>query len=235
MREKLNALYELQQIDTNLAKAEKTKANLDDGSSKRHQVEAVRQKFQQADKLYHDATAEMQDKELNLKTVETKQKNYRDRMYGGTVSNPKELESMEKEIEMLGRQKEKLEERVLELMDIIEARKAAVAKVRESLDGYEAELAVLTERVRQEAAVLTTRIQELTAAREKLLPAIDPGLLKRYESMRMRLGGMAISKVEAGNCTACHTQIIVGLMADLKAGLVLQTCENCSRILYLEK
>ena len=155
MREELKALYELQRIDLDLARTQKAKAALDDGTAKRQRVETVRGRFQQTDTLYHEAAAEMQDKELNLKSVETKQKSYRDKLYGGAVSNPKELESMEKEVEMLGRQKDKLEERILELMDIIEERKAEVASVQEVLRQQESDLDAHTKKIRREAAALT--------------------------------------------------------------------------------
>lgn len=234
MRDKLKALYELQQIDIDLGKTQKAKSNLDDGSAKRHQVAAVRAKFDRADKLYHEATAEMQDKELNLKSTEAKQKTFHDKMYSGKVSNPKELESMEKEIEMLGRQKGTLEERILELMDIIETRKAAIATASVVVDGYEAELAALTEKVKGETDILNDRIQQLTADREKALANVAPVLLKRYEAMRARLG-VAVSRIEAASCTACHTQITSGLMNALRNAEDIQTCENCSRIIYLEK
>ena len=235
MREKLKALYDLQQLDLELARIEKAKSNLDDGSAKRHQVNAVRQKLQNAEKSYHDATAEMQDCELNLKSVESKQKTYKEKLYSGKVSNPKELESMEKEIEMLGRQKDKLEERILELMDIIEKRRTVVETVRQNLGVHEADLAAVTEKTAQEAGILSAKIQELTAERERLLPTVDPMLVKRYDAMRVRLGGVAVSRVEGGNCTGCHTQITSGMMNALKAAQDMQTCENCSRILYLEK
>ncbi len=235
MREKLKALYDLQQIDLDLARTQKAKSNLDDGSAKRHQVDAVRQKLQNAEKAYHDASAEMQDCELNLKSIETKQKTYKDKLYSGKVSNPKELESMEKEIEMLGRQKDKLEERILELMDIIEKRKGIMEQVRVVLQGHEAELAQLMEKTRQEAGVLSAKIQELTTQREQILPTVDPIFVKRYDAMRVRLGGVAISRVEGASCTACHTQVTSGMINALKADQDMQVCENCSRILYLEK
>ena len=235
MREKLKALYDLQQLDLDIARAQKAKANLDDGSAKRHQVDAVRQKLKNVGKLCNDSTAELQDHELNLTTVETKQKTFSDKLYGGSVSNPKELESMEAEIEMLGRQKDKLEVRILELMDAIEKRKTTVETVRLSLETHEADLTVLTERIGQESDTLSAKIQELTSQRDRLLPMVDPMLLKRYDAMRVRLGGVAVSQVEGGSCTACHTQITAGLLGSMKTAPELRTCENCSRILYLEK
>ena len=173
MSAELKALCELQTIDLALAKAQKQKASLDDGTSRKLLVEDARQKG-------------------------------------------------------------KLEERLLELYDIVESRKSDIANAQASLKQWEANLAEHLEKIRQETATLTARIQELSKAREAALPGVDPMLVKRYESMRQRSGGVVVSKVEAENCSACHTQIITGLMRELQADKTISTCENCGRLLYLE-
>lgn len=235
MRVKLKALCELQEIDLELAKAEKAKASLDDGSDKKRQVEVLRQEAQRADKVFHETSAELHDKELTLEGVETKQKTFRDKLYGGSVTNPKELESMGKEIEMLGRQKDKLEEGILELLDIVEEHKSTLAAAQAALKQQEEELAAYLEKLKQDEASLTARIQELSTRRVKALAAVDPALLKRYESMRDRAGGVVVSRVEGESCVACHTQIMTFTMRELQADKAVETCENCGRLLYLEE
>lgn len=235
MSAQLKVLYELQQVDIALAKAQKAKSSLDDGSAKRAEVEAARQEVEKARALLQEATAEMHDKDLSLKTVETKQKTFKDKLYGGTIISPKELGSIEKEVEMLGRQKDKLEERIIELLDIVEERKSALAASEAGLKEREDELVAYLEKLRQDGELLTVRIEELSVEREKALPAVDHVLLKKYESMFGRSSGIVVSKVEAENCSACHTQIMTGLMRELKADEEIRTCENCGRILYLEQ
>ncbi|HUV05537.1 MAG TPA: C4-type zinc ribbon domain-containing protein [Armatimonadota bacterium] len=230
----LKALYDLQTVDLELAKAQKARAALDGGTAKKRQVEAVRQQADAANELLHEATAEMQDKDLNLKSVETKQKAFKDKLYGGTVTSPKELESMEKEIEMLGRQKDKLEERILELLDIIEERKSAIASAQATLKQQEDELAAIMEKRRRDEASLLARIKELSAQREKALPAVEPALLKRYEALRPRARGVVVSKVEADSCSTCHVQITSGRLREIRSSAEKETCENCGRMLYLE-
>ncbi len=235
MSARLKALFELQRIDLELAKAQKAKASLDDGSAKKLQVENARRASEEAEKLLHKTSAELQDKELNLKSVETKQKTFRDKLYGGMVTNPKELESMEKEIEMLGRQKDKLEETILELMDLVEERKVAAKNAKSALEKEEAELASLLQKIKEEDAALTARIKSLTAEREKAVSEVDPALLKKYEAMRSRFGGIYISKVEDSHCSTCHIQIMEGVLREIRAGDESRTCENCGRLLYLEE
>lgn len=234
MSEHLKALYELQQIDTSLAKSMKARASLDAGASMKRQLAVIRQEHEDADKSLHEANTEMRDCDLNLKTIESKSKSYNDKLYAGKVTNAKELSSMEQEIAMLGRQKDKLEERILELMDVIEARKAVLAIAQASLAKHEEEYAAYMTGQRRKAAVLDAKIKQLAALREDSAPKVDKALLARYESMRGRLGGIGVSKVDEGTCSVCHTQLLKNIMGALVSDEDIQTCENCSRILYLE-
>jgi len=235
MSAQLKALYEFQTVELELAKAQKAKSTLDDGSAKRREVEAARDFAERADKLWHQTTADLQDKELNLKSVETKRKTFRDKLYSGAVTNPKELESMEKEIEVLGRQKDKLENEILELMDLAEERRAAAQAAKAELDRLEQELFAYLEKLKEQDAILTSRIKDLTLERERLLPSVDPVLLRRYESLKPRFGGVVVARIDGGQCSACHTQIMPGLLREIKSNPGIQTCENCGRILYLDE
>jgi len=234
MSDKLKALYELQNIDMQLSKVKRTLASLDDGSTKKQAVEAATAQAEQANKLLHEATTEQRDKELNLKTIEVKEKTYRDKLYAGMVTNPKELSSMEKEIEMLEKQQGKLEERILELMDIVEERKTAVANAQTTLKDAEQSLADHLTKLQKDKAILSTKAHELMPKRETAAAKIDPILMKRYDAMRVRLGGLVVSKIDTVSGSACHTQITGGLMIELRKHPEMQTCDNCGRILYME-
>jgi hypothetical protein len=120
-------------------------------------------------------------------------------------------------------------------MDIVEELKAALADAEAALKRQEDEYAALLEKRRQDEAALVAGIKELSAEREKALPAVDAALLRSYEAKRARAGGVVVSKVNADGCSACHTQIMSGMMRELKAGKDIQTCENCGRMLYLEQ
>lgn len=235
MNEKLRLLYELQKIDTAIAAAQKARASLNNGATMKQQLEAVREAFQEAEELYKNTVRELRDCELELKGVESKNKLYNDRLYAGKITNPKELSSIEQEIEMLKRQKDKLEERILELMDLVEERKMEMLRAQESLQNLDKEYEAFIASQRKKSAMLAAEIKQLTAMREEILPKIDPALLSKYEALSARLGGIGISKVEQGTCSACRTQLLKNTISALSNTDEIQTCENCSRILYLEK
>jgi hypothetical protein len=233
MGAQLKELYELQLLDIELAKAQRARVALSRGVEEQAQLDAARGELDVAEKSLLEATTENRDKELNVKTIESKRKTFQDKLYKGTVTSAKELSSMEKEIEMLGRQKDKLEERLIELMDIIEERKSAVETDSKRVKELEETLSAVLEKTKKENAVLVAKMRKLLPEREKAASVIDPVMLKRYDAARARQGGIAVSKVVDGDCTACHTQIGIGLMRELKTDGI-HTCDNCGRMLYLE-
>jgi uncharacterized protein len=235
MSAKLVTLYRLQEVDLEIAKSQKLYAALDDGTAKKKEIEAAVSVEKEAERLTTEAASELQDKELNLKSIEAKAKTFKDKMYAGSVTNPKELSSMEKEVEVLGRQRGKLEERILELYDIVEQRKADLAKVKAQKVKKEEELQVIVDKLKKDQTVLKDKLFEASSKKEAIILEVDPILLKRYESSRARFGGLALSKVVDGDCSACHTEITGFMIRELKADKDILTCENCGRILYLEK
>ncbi len=235
MNEKLKTLYELQVIDSEIDGAKKTRAALDNGAARRQKIGIIRREHAAADKLFRDAAKEMQDCDLNLKSVEAKAKSCNEKLYAGKVTNAKELANIEQEIAMLGRQKDKLEERIIELMDSIEEHKTKLDSVKDLLEKHESEYNTFITAQRKKATVLAAKIKDLTAKREEVLPRIDKSLLATYDSMRSRLSGISVSKVVNDTCSVCNTYLLKNIIMALEEDTDIQICENCSRILYLEK
>lgn len=235
MSQLLDPVYQLQLIDLDLDKNRKARAALDDGSAKKEQVERIRTRSASADQLLHEATTELRDKELNLKTVEEKKKQFQDKMYSGKVGSPKELQSMQEEIGMLDRQRGKLEERILELMDLIEERKAEAATAAETLSQSDEKLAAYLAKLAENSRILSKNIEILTHRRETAASHVDSALLKRYEALQARVGVLAIGKIEGTQCGGCHTGLTPFQIRQAELDKEIVTCENCGRILYSEK
>ena len=78
--------------------------------------------------------------------------------------------------------------------------------------------------------------QELEAARAenerllKELPKTTSALYKRI-SARIR-DGVALAEARNGACMACYMSLRPQIMADVRRGEEIITCDNCNRILY---
>ena len=230
--ETLKALYALQIVDSQIYKAKRAQAVLDNGTAATAAAEAARAQAQAKRSEWQKSSGDLKDSELKSAAVETKRKNYQQKLYQGTVTNPKELSNIEKEIEALGRQRSDLDGRVLELMDETEQAQAALTVAEEQArqaDGHRAEV-VSSFKSRYEA--LDLEMADLARQRRETEAAVeDKAALKRYEGIRAKPGGIGIARIEGNACGGCHMTLSSTAIKAVKEGAQIQTCENCGRLL----
>lgn len=234
MREKLKLLWRLEEIDDDLQIKRNKLASLDDGSLLRRRVSALSDELERLRRELREMRREMEDKELEARGVEERRRSLENRMYGGLVTNPKELEAMEKEAEILRRTQDRLEERVLELMYALEDKSVQIREMEAQLQVEHSEYEKVRQAYEKEFSELSKLIAALEREREELLPQIDPYLLERYQEIRAREGG-GIAKVEKGVCIGCGFSVSPRILSRLKEEETLIYCENCGRILFLDE
>jgi predicted nucleic acid-binding Zn-ribbon protein len=233
MNDALKNLYDLQEIDSRILAAKRALAALDSGAGTKEQASKTEAELHQASDQLRTLEAEMKDCELNLKSLETKKGNYTRRMYAGEVTSPKELESMEKEIAMLDRNSDKLETRILELMDLVQEQRQVVSRVGSRLDQLKTELAAKIEAFNSKSQELNSEISKADAERVVVVETVDEIMLRRYESLRARMNGVALAKVENDRCGVCHVALTPYSVRILKEAEEPSLCESCGRILFL--
>jgi predicted nucleic acid-binding Zn-ribbon protein len=78
--------------------------------------------------------------------------------------------------------------------------------------------------------------QELDAARaerERLLNDLPKPMSALYKRISSRIrDGVAMAEARNGACTACYMALRPQIMADVRRGAEVITCDNCNRILY---
>lgn len=236
MNTQLKALYELQQIDVQLSAAQRAIAALDDGTKLRQQLALAEKQLTALTEQLKKSQSELQDNELNLKSLETKKSDFEKKLYEGKIVNPKELSSIEKEIEALGKTRAKLDERILELYDIVEKQQTDAAKMEAVATQLKKRLTDHLAQYQAKTKDLQKQIETLTASRQAAIATVtDRQLLSKYETIRARYKDTGLSKVENGKCGVCHVGLTSYTQRLLKENEQYQTCESCGRILFLEE
>jgi predicted nucleic acid-binding Zn-ribbon protein len=234
MHPALGTLYALQLEDSALMRLKRRLAALDDGTTLKVAAEQVERDLQALIAEEHRLHADLKDAELQLKTVEERINHFEKKLYSGAVVNPKELTALEKDIEALKRFRSELDETVLMLWDESERNKKQIEEARTQhahfVQTYEAHY---QNYLQQKAAIEKEATLHLQR-RQALTQQVDSAALQRYESLRPKLGGVAVAKAEDSFCTACHTAITAYNMTRLKEDAIMITCESCGRLLYLE-
>ena len=119
-------LYELQEIDLEIAEQERRLAKVVGGLGKddvvvaaREKVDAEREKLKELQHQQHSLEWEIDDLASKIKAGE-------DQLYSGKIKNPKELSSLQHEVELWKVKRDGLETKDLEIMEKVETVEAAV-------------------------------------------------------------------------------------------------------------
>jgi uncharacterized protein len=226
-------LWALQQVDSRLAAVRASRAALDDGSALRAEVETARRTAAEASARWHESQVALKDHELQLASTEAKQRKIEGDLYGGRISNPKELSSLQDELVMLSRTRDSLEDRILALLDRIEALKEEASAADAARMAIEQRLAARLADYEAARARLDAEFEALTAERGVSASRLEARLLRKYAEIAAQEGGIGIVAIQHGLCGGCHNALPTGFVARVRDGQLV-ICERCRRILYLE-
>jgi predicted nucleic acid-binding Zn-ribbon protein len=231
MHNDLQALYKVQEADSEIMLVQRALHGLDKGQAELAALQEVTEKHDEAHRALHQASRDLTDSELEQKSVETKKKQCEDKLYGGRVSAFKELEALQQEIVALDRRRGDLDVRILTLMDDVERltplEAAARAVMEKARRAHDAKVAAHAKRT----GLLAAKLQELQRLRAERLPAVPADLLRRYDNIRSHAHGVGVGRIDAGRCGACHTNLPAQTIHSVKHDLGLRTCDNCGRML----
>ena len=231
----LFALLVLQAADSHADRVRAAIAHLDTGASIAANYQSVKADADAKTNAAHKAQTEQKDAEMRLTSLEAKTAEVNKSLYGGKVTATRELENLQKELDMLARQKTAQEDTVLEAMEVAGAAGAeaetAEADANQLASAYRAVRASYKAR---HAELLTEQAMCEKEREAALLPLASAALLPRYETLRKQKNGVAITPLQSdGTCGACHTQLSGNLVDEIRAAKTVQMCEHCGRILTI--
>lgn len=233
MHPALTYIYQLQQEDSALTALKRQLDSLDPATAEKRALTALEQQYQALEVKQLALHADLQDAELKLKSLETKIQQLDKKLYSGSVVNSKELSALEQDIEMLKRQRGQLDEQILLGWDEMESLKQQTETNRAHQERASAAYQSQYQRYLQTKSDIEQQAAQHLKKRKALLPHIEEVILQKYETLRGKLGGVAVARVENDICAMCHTAITAYIKNRLKSDSVFITCESCGRLLYL--
>ena len=153
------------------------------------------------------------------------------RLYDGSVKNPKELTSIQHELDNLKQRRGEFEDVLLSVMDRIENLDRDRRRCTKLIEQLEERWEKFQGELKHEAKRLNDAIVKAEAKRGAQKATIPPRSLFLYEDLRRRKGGMAVARINAGNCTGCRLTIPETVRRKAFSSSTLAQCPNCERIL----
>lgn len=153
------------------------------------------------------------------------------RLYDGSVKNPKELGSIQHEVDTLKEKRGALEDELLEVLSQIDAAESARADAAELTSALEQRWSAEEASLQQQATSLDARIAATGARRQQQAAALQPQALAIYERVRIRRGAMVVARVTGGGCSGCRISLPDAVRRRALSPDALVQCPNCDRIL----
>lgn len=229
----LALLWRLQATDTELDEKAKRLEQIDAALADAPNLDAAHAAHTEAQKRLATLRAQLHDSELQALALDAKIKSIEERLYSGRVTNPKELDGMEKDLQMHQRQRRALDDKLLELMEGVEQAQARVDDTAHTLEQIEAARARELEHLAREREALTARLAELRLVREETRAHLNShaDALRLYDQLRQTKSGRAVVQLKRDACGSCGFAIPTAQIQRVREGNTLVLCSGCGRIL----
>ena len=175
-------------------------------------------------------THERRDAEQGIEDIENRLKKANIKL--SNIKSNKEYQAALKEIDDLKREKSLLEDKVIDILEQVEGLEARCATSREKVEETRRQLDLDRNEILKKLEALNQDLDAIKKKRIEFSQAVDPGLLKRYDSLRKHKGGIGVSPVIDGVCQTCHLGLPPQEINELLRGDKLMSCPNCTRIIY---
>jgi len=146
---------------------------------------------------------------------------------------PDEYTAAIREADAARKQISTIETQILEQMEAFDqselALKERVAEIASLNSDREARLKNFDE----ESSLKREQLNANQAERERVFNGLSKPLSSLYKRISARIrDGVAVAEARNGSCTACFMALRPQMMAEVRRGTEVITCDNCSRILY---
>lgn len=229
-------LLDLQRVDTTIRQLEHRRAHLPEQQALDENADTlakVTSEYASAKEKLQRLTLQQKRHEDEIATVESRRKSEEARKYGGQIRNEQQLEALNHELGSLRNRKSELEDALLEIMEQIEELESLVATLKERHGELTSRVNELTEARDHAATDIDAELKERVSERSAVASDIPDDVIAFYEGLRAKKDGVGVAELRGRSCSGCRLELtsieLEEVKADAKEGLA--RCDQCGRIL----
>ena len=232
MKAELQKLIALQNLDTTIRKLEKD-------------LEAIPQRRAEIEK-------EFDQRAFEIRALETRRddaKHTRARLENDVVEQKGKVERAERNLMSSKKQDEytaaireadsarkqisTLETQILETMEILEQAEAALNERATEIASMNTDREARLNGFDEETRTQSEQLVKAKVEREQVAAELPKALSAQYNRISAKIrDGIAVAEARNRSCTACFIALRPQVMAQVRRGDEVITCDNCGRILY---
>ena len=217
--EKLKTLYVLQQADTAIDKILQLRGELPvEVENLEAEISELKVKSARVSELIEEYTRSISENKVNITECDDQIEKYKSQL--DKVSNSREFDSLNKEIENVGLLRQIAEKNISEIKERIFEKKNELEIVKEKVS-------VRTEDLKSKEEAL------LRANRDACAAKIDDRTMSAYEHIRNSSNNhlAVVSVFNGDSCGGCFNTIAPQRLIDIASNRKMIICEYCGRIL----
>jgi len=224
-------LYQLQEIDLEIESKEQALNQKTSQLGDRQVLDSAQTKIASEQQRLEELKHQQHTAEWEVDDVLSKISAAEEQLYGGKITNPKELSGLQHEVNTLKAKSDQLENQALEIIEQVEAAEKSAAAATGDFQKLEDEWHRQQQQLSDEIEKLKSRLSELKQKRQQASDDTESQAIELYEKIRQNKKP-AVARVEQGICRICRISLPASALQRARGGDPVQ-CSSCGRILFL--
>jgi len=225
-------LFRLQQLDTQIERANSRLEEIDRALNDDQRLLHARKKYENAKEEAKQMRIELNQIEDKVEAQRIKRKKSQAALFSGKIKNPKELQDLQMETEAIKRYISQLEDEQLEAMIAYEKAENVEKQAEKSLKQAKGTAAEDNAALLGEQSQLKKELERMTREKDAVLQSIPSQALKLYDQLRKTKRGTAVVAVKDEACGICGQSLTPAEKQSVRASNQLVHCSSCGRILF---
>lgn len=188
-------------------------------------VDEAKEHLNIAQQAYTQIHDQVEERNLKLKYSQAK-------LFGGQITNPKELRDLEAESAALTNYLSELADEQFLALETLEERQKALKVAENNLTDVKSQTATKHSKLMGEARQLEDKLSSINEQRKSLRSQISPANYQAYVDLFKSKGGRAVAEVIDSCCNACGVNLAPGDIQRAKSPSEITYCKTCGRMLY---
>ena len=226
-------LFSLQELDLVLDRIWKATEKAERELNADRGMEALEAELKEQTTRLEQIRSQQKTQQEDLETQRERSTRLDDQLYGGSVTNPRDLESLEPEAANARQTLEKLDGELVELSVRAEESQSKCETLEKELADTASAWASRRAELEDEIKSSNLEQSQVAAQRMEMAAILDPASVQQYENLRRTKGGLGVAKVERGLCQACRMSLPTQQQQKVRSAHLTVLCSSCGRILYL--
>ena len=226
-------LYSLQELDLALDQIDSQKAGAEAELDSGLTVAQIESALQAETERLREVQSTSRAQQLEAESQRERSAQLDSQLYGGALTNPRDLESLEQEASRARDLLQEWDAQLLELSLNEEEAQARCQELEKELAETRAAWELRETELKEHIGRLDAERESIGGKRSSLAATMESSALQRYDSLRRAKGGLAVAKVERGLCQGCRMALPTQQQQRVRNGRQTVLCSTCGRILFL--